>query len=82
MITKKLTIENPKQVTGYGAEKLEVAASLAIEMQCSSPADQVRALFALDAIWREAFAKLDALTHNDPLPASESSQEDLQDMLA
>jgi len=71
MRTSKLEIVNPRRKTGYDSDKLSVEASINITVQCESEADQVRALFVLDKIWREIFTELDSITHNNPLPASE-----------
>ena len=79
MRTTKLNVVNPKRATGYDADKLSVTASIEIVLECTNEADQVRAMFALDTIWRECFSKLDGLTHNEPLPASEDAAPDLTD---
>jgi hypothetical protein len=75
MRTKTLKIENPATTGGYGEDKMGVKASIEVVMVCENESDRTRALFALDAIWRDLFGKLDGLTHNEALPASEAAGE-------
>ena len=74
--TTKFTIVNPKRGAGYGSDSSKpVSASVEIELACESDADQTRALFALDEVWRELNTKLLKFTRNAPIAVSDEIEE-------
>jgi len=70
MRTSKLELKNPSRSDTYGESKTHVSASVAISIACDSPADQVRAILALDAIWVALATRLHTFNDRDPSPES------------